>query len=82
MWLLLAAGVMVFPDFNGDGVVEWEDYWLFKDRFGTVAPKYDLDGDGGLVDLDDFFIFADHFGERREPTDTDGTGGEDGRYHG
>ena len=49
-------------DFDGDGQVRFNDFFLFADGFGTTDPKYDLN-DSGLVDFDDFFIFADNFGK-------------------
>lgn len=50
------------PDFNGDGVVDFDDFFLFADVFGTLNDKFDLDRDR-LVNFDDFFIFADAFGK-------------------
>jgi hypothetical protein len=51
-------------DFNGDGVVNLTDFFLFADAFGgaEVDPKFDLNGDGD-VDFGDFFLFADAFGK-------------------
>jgi hypothetical protein len=48
-------------DFNGDGRVDFADFFLFADHFGGTDPLFDLDGDG-RVDFADFFLFADHFG--------------------
>ena len=54
-------------DFDGSGVVNFEDFFLFADHFGTVSGDdgydalYDLNGSGG-VDFEDFFLFADSFG--------------------
>ena len=52
-------------DFNGDGSVTFDDFFLFVDFFGQKAEgdavAYDLDG-GGSVDFNDFFSFADNFG--------------------
>ena len=48
-------------DFDGTGVVDFEDFFLFADNFGGTNPLYDLDRNG-VVDLSDFFIFADNFG--------------------
>ena len=48
-------------DFTDDGVVDFSDFFQFADVFGTVAPRFDLDGSGGPVDFNDFFIFADSF---------------------
>jgi hypothetical protein len=53
-------------DFNGDGNVTFDDFFLFVDFFGQDATgdaiTYDLDG-GGKVDFNDFFIFVDNFGK-------------------
>lgn len=52
-------------DFNGDRVVNFNDFFLFADFFGLTVvenpdlQKFDLDGDF-TVDLDDFFGFAAH----------------------
>jgi len=58
-------------DFDGNGSVDFDDFFLFVDHFGTSTgqagfePIYDLDDDG-RVGFDDFFIFVDHFGESRQ----------------
>ncbi len=53
-------------DFNGDGAVTFDDFFLFVDYFGQPAEgeaeKFDLDG-GGTVDFNDFFTFVDNFGK-------------------
>lgn len=55
-------------DFDGDGAVAFEDFFLFADHFGegSSAPgfdsRYDLDLDG-LIGFEDFFLFADRFGD-------------------
>ena len=55
-------------DFDGNGKVDLDDFFLFVDAFGSEEgspafdPKYDLDGDGD-VDFDDFFLFVDDFGK-------------------
>ncbi len=53
-------------DFNGDGTVNFDDFFLFVDYFGQNATgdaaAYDLDG-GGSVDFNDFFMFVDNFGK-------------------
>ena len=51
----------VLGDFTDDGVVDFSDFFQFADAFGSVAPRFDLDGSGGPVDLSDFFVFADCF---------------------
>ncbi|MCC7265019.1 MAG: Ig-like domain-containing protein [Candidatus Latescibacteria bacterium] len=53
-------------DFDGDGVIAFDDFFLFADAFGKSAAlagaAYDLDGDGS-ISFDDFFVFADLFGK-------------------
>ena len=49
-------------DFDGDGEVGFDDFFLFADAFGGSDERFDLDGNGA-VDLADFFLFADHFGQ-------------------
>lgn len=55
------------PDVNGDGQVDFGDFVLFAQRFGTnrgdegYDARYDLDGDG-TVGFSDFVIFAGAFG--------------------
>jgi hypothetical protein len=55
------------PDFNGDGEVGYDDFFLFADAFGKRATqdnaKFDLDGNGE-VGFGDFFAFAAEFGKR------------------
>jgi len=48
-------------DFDGDGTVDFADFFLFADAFGSADSGYDLDGNG-QVDFADFFLFADAFG--------------------
>jgi hypothetical protein len=49
-------------DFDGSGKVDFADFFMFADSFGSGAPSFDLDG-SGKVDFTDFFIFADNFGK-------------------
>ncbi len=49
------------PDFDGDGVTGFEDFFLFAEAFGSSDPRFDLDN-SGLVDFADFFLFAESFG--------------------
>jgi len=51
-------------DFNGDGVVDFDDFFLFAAAFGSREARFDLSRDG-RVDLDDFFLFAAAFGKRK-----------------
>ena len=50
------------PDFNGDGVTDFSDFFLFAEAFGGRDPRFDLDGSGS-VDFADFFLFAEAFGQ-------------------
>lgn len=56
-----ALAAQAVGDFDGDGRVDFADFFLFADAFGTADVRYDLDGDGS-VDFSDFFMFADAFG--------------------
>ena len=51
----------VTADFNGDGRVDFADFFEFVDAFGGTDPRFDLDGNG-IVDFADFFEFVDAFG--------------------
>ena len=51
----------VTADFNGDGKVDFADFFEFVDAFGGSDPRFDLDGNG-MVDFADFFEFVDAFG--------------------
>jgi len=57
-----ASGGRIEADFDGNGKIDFGDFFLFADAFGGTDSKYDLNGNGA-VDFDDFFIFADHFGQ-------------------
>lgn len=48
------------PDFDGDGEVGFDDFFLFAAAFGGADARFDLDGDR-QVDFDDFFLFAAAF---------------------
>lgn len=48
-------------DFDGNDKVDFDDFFLFADGFGTDNPLLDLNEDG-IVGFDDFFLFADNFG--------------------
>ena len=49
-------------DFDNDNDVDYDDFHLFADNFGTTNPSYDFDNDND-VDFDDFLLFADQFGK-------------------
>ena len=65
-------------DFNGNGTVDFDDFFLFADVFGTrrgearFDAKFDLSGNG-VVDFDDFFLFAEDFGKKAGQTGGGGT---------
>lgn len=52
------------PDFNGNGIVGFEDFFMFADNFNSgvnsQTEKFDLD-DNKNIDIDDFFLFVDCF---------------------
>jgi hypothetical protein len=56
-------------DFNGDGTVNFDDFFLFAAAFGMKKGKegydvkFDLD-QNGEVDFTDFFLFAEQFGKK------------------
>ena len=56
-------------DFNGDGVVDFTDFFMFVEQFGTRQggpgwdPAFDLAKDS-VIDFNDFFVFAEQFGTR------------------
>ena len=47
-------------DLNDDGVIDFDDFFIFADDFGSSAPRSDYNSDG-IVDFTDFFLFADFF---------------------
>ena len=56
-------GNEILGDIDGSTAVDYDDFFIFADNFGSDAPDpaADLDQDSD-VDYDDFFIFADNFG--------------------
>ena len=50
------------PDFDGDGEVGFDDFFLFAEAWGDSDPRFDLDGSGS-VDFADFFLFAESFAQ-------------------
>ena len=62
--LVDADGVQIFGDIDGNGQVDFDDFFQFADNFGLASPDPVADFDGnGAVDFDDFFLFADNFGK-------------------
>ena len=59
-------GLLLTPDFDGNGRVNFADFALFVVRYGTrrgeesYNSRYDLTSDG-VVDYDDFLIFSQHY---------------------
>ena len=47
-------------DFNSDGVIDFADFVLFAQGFGSTDPRFDLDGDGA-VGFSDFIVFVTAF---------------------
>ena len=63
--LVLSGSLSANPrtDFNRDGVVDFQDFLLLAQQFGTEQfdKRFDLDSNGEL-NLDDFMAFAEVFG--------------------
>ena len=61
------------PDVNGDGVVDFGDFVVFAQKFGTSRgddgydARCDLDVDG-TIGFSDFLIFAGAFGKASSST--------------
>ena len=49
-------------DFNGDGVVDADDFFGFLTAFANGDPRADFNGDG-VIDADDFFAFLAAFAQ-------------------
>ena len=54
------------PDFNNDGTVDFADFILFAQAYGSSDTRFDLDGDG-TVGFADFIAFVTAF-ERTPPS--------------
>lgn len=54
-------------DFDGNGAVNFDDFFAFAGAFGTAQgqagfdARFDMDGNG-RVEFNDFFVFAEVFG--------------------
>ena len=59
--LIISQKTSLIGDFNKNGKVEFNDFFIFVDGFGGSDPILDLDR-SGKVDFNDFFIFVDNFG--------------------
>jgi hypothetical protein len=53
-------------DFDGNGRVDFDDFFLFAGAFGQpvtgATEKFDLDFNG-KINFDDFFLFTERFGK-------------------
>ena len=49
-------------DFNADGCVDYDDFFLFGDNFGSDENRYDLNSDK-IVDMLDYDLFYQDFGK-------------------
>jgi hypothetical protein len=56
------VGDGLIGDFDGDGVVDAPDFFLFAAAFWSQNADIDLSGDG-FVDFTDLFLFAEAFGQ-------------------
>jgi FtsP/CotA-like multicopper oxidase with cupredoxin domain/uncharacterized protein (DUF2141 family) len=54
-------------DLNGDGVVNLDDFGIFRRAYGTAAHDVDMNGDG-TVNLDDFGAFRRAYGGTPGPS--------------
>ena len=72
-----ATQAQVKGDFNGDGNVDFADFFELVDAFGSTDSHFDLDG-SGTVDFGDFFAFVDAFvnasGQQEEARQAGGHG--------
>jgi hypothetical protein len=53
-------------DFNTDGAVDFTDFLLFVEVFGTTSATHDLDGNGS-VGFEDFLLFVEDFSAENTP---------------
>ena len=62
------ASAMPNPDFDGNGVVDFDDFSLLTRRFGArrgdagYEGRFDLNGDG-VIEFRDFLIYTRYFGQ-------------------
>lgn len=52
----------IIGDINGDGRVDFADFLILSDNFGSESEDGDLNGDG-KVDFADFLLLSDNFGK-------------------
>ena len=63
MVLLSDSQASSLPDFNENGVVDFPDFLLFAQHYGSTEDRFDIDGDG-TVGFSDFLLFVKDFGKR------------------
>ena len=56
------TGPRTRSDFDGSGEIDFSDFLLFAEAFGTANEKFDLNNSGS-VDFPDFLIFVANFGK-------------------
>jgi len=62
------ADLLSQADFNGNSRVDFPDFLLFVQAYGTIWSRYNLDGEG-KVDFPDFLLFASLYGQEVKPPD-------------
>jgi hypothetical protein len=53
-------GCVCRGDFNGDGIVDFNDVLAFLNAFNASGPEADMDGDG-VIDFNDFLAFLNRY---------------------
>ncbi|HEX4413149.1 MAG TPA: S8 family serine peptidase [Lacipirellulaceae bacterium] len=61
-WTVAAATQASLGDFNGDGVVDSQDYNVWRSDFGSGNAAADANGDG-VVNAADYVVWRDHLGQ-------------------
>ncbi len=70
---LFRAQTAADVDFDDSGEVDFADFVLFAQAFGSTRAEYDLNGDG-RVNFADFVAFAQLFGQEIEQEENEGNG--------
>jgi hypothetical protein len=55
-----AVAARCLPDWNGDGVVDFNDFLAYLSDYNAGVPRADLTGDG-LIDFNDLLAFLNHY---------------------
>ncbi|MBI2507404.1 hypothetical protein HYV89_00435 [Candidatus Woesearchaeota archaeon] len=75
--ILISAAFALNSDFNNDGKVDFDDFFLFADNYQKNVnkdnEKFDLDKNR-KIDVEDFFIFAEDFDKGKLIGDFDNNG--------